>query len=89
MAARVIQRCNRFHCFDISKEMLRRARESISTAGIKCLGGVEDAIGYTLLTSNALPPNLSDSFDFIYSFGEGVTGRARLPMHACMRTLDP
>lgn len=70
MAARVIPRCSRFYCFDISKEMLRRAKDSISAAGIKCLGSSEDAVSYVMLTSNALPPDLSASFDFVYSFGE-------------------
>ena len=78
VAARVIPHCSRFNCFDISKEMLRRARESISAAGICCLGGAEDSIGYTLLTSNTLPPDHSDSFDFLYSFGEQKSILARL-----------
>ena len=49
--------------------MLRRARESISSAGISCGAGSDgDAIKYTLLESNALPDTLDDSFDFLYSF---------------------
>mmetsp|Transcript_30919 Transcript_30919/g.49894 ORF Transcript_30919/g.49894 Transcript_30919/m.49894 type:complete len:278 (-) Transcript_30919:473-1306(-) len=69
VAARVIPGCSQFHCFDISKEMLRRARESFSAGGIACSAGdSKDCIKYTLLESNTLPADLTDTFDFIYSF---------------------
>ena len=68
VAAKVIPRCSQFHCFDISAEMLRRAREAFSGAGVASCSGEEDAVKFTLLSSNALPAELTDSLSFVYSF---------------------
>ena len=59
VAAKVIPRCSQFHCFDISAEMLRRAREAFSGAGVASCSGEEDAVKFTLLSSNALPAELT------------------------------
>jgi len=65
-----------FYCFDISKEMLSRARSAIKNVGLeedpvegsKSLLGKNLKVDFVLLEKSELPAHLEGKFDFIYSF---------------------
>jgi len=59
IALRVAPKVGQFYCFDISSEMLKKAKAA--------LGGSANAT-YVLLKETVLPSNLKGQLDFIYAF---------------------
>jgi SAM-dependent methyltransferase len=59
VASRVAPRVSHLHCFDISKEMLRKAQAALEA---------HRNVDFVLLESAQLPADCTGKFDFIYSF---------------------
>jgi ubiquinone/menaquinone biosynthesis C-methylase UbiE len=64
VAVKIVARCRTMHCLDISTEMLKRARKSISTVQLES----HQSVHYHELVTNELPLDFSGKLDFIYSF---------------------
>eukprot|EP00949_MAST-11_sp_MAST-11-sp1_P001209 g1209.t1 len=61
MALRVAPHVKTLKCYDISMEMLKRAKAAVDTAGIQ-------NVTFCLLKQPQLPASHSDAYDFIYCF---------------------
>jgi len=59
IASKVADRAKEFYCFDISKEMLKRAKTALS---------IHNNVSYVLLERPRFPEELTAKFDFVYSF---------------------
>jgi SAM-dependent methyltransferase len=59
IAAQVAGEVGQLHCFDISAKMLERAKTTL---------WAKSNVTYTLLDGPQLPAELTDGFDFLYSF---------------------
>ncbi len=59
IAAKVARKCRRLQCYDISPNMLQRAKEHLSE---------HSNVSFQLLERAGLPPEVTSSFDFVYSF---------------------
>eukprot|EP01122_Echinamoeba_exundans_P002441 TRINITY_DN12381_c0_g1_i1.p1 TRINITY_DN12381_c0_g1~~TRINITY_DN12381_c0_g1_i1.p1 ORF type:complete len:326 (+),score=47.90 TRINITY_DN12381_c0_g1_i1:133-978(+) len=62
IACKVAPRVKELTCFDISDEMLKKARKSLAARGLA------DKSKFALLPDSRLPPQYSSHFDFIYVF---------------------
>jgi ubiquinone/menaquinone biosynthesis C-methylase UbiE len=64
VAVKIVSKCRELHCFDISSEMLKRARQAISAVKLDS----EVLVQYHELATSQLPAAFSMKLDFIYSF---------------------
>ena len=59
IASRVVDRTEKFYCFDISSEMLKKAKAALSDYSY---------VNYVLLNQPKFPDKFAGKFDFVYSF---------------------
>ena len=64
VAVKIVAQCRIMHCLDISAEMLKRARKSLSAFQLES----HQSVLYHELVANELPLDFSGKLDFIYSF---------------------
>jgi SAM-dependent methyltransferase len=66
VATRVVTRVGELHCYDISKEMLKKAEVAVH-ASLK-LSGQDKPTKFVFLQEPAFPTDLANTFDFVYAF---------------------
>jgi SAM-dependent methyltransferase len=64
VAVKIVSMCRELHCFDISSEMLKRARQAIAAVKLDS----EVLVQYHELDTSKLPADFSGKLDFVYSF---------------------
>ena len=60
VASRTVSKAKRLTCFDISEEMLKKAKQAVQKENHEA--------DFVLLSQSSLPAKYKEHFDFIYSF---------------------
>lgn len=66
VSSRVVRRVEALHCYDISKEMLKKAEKAVSESLSEA--SLTKETRFEFLPGPALPADVSGTYDFVYAF---------------------